>query len=588
MVTQYMHLSNLKLWNFRKYGRQAELDIAKPDLCLDFEADLNVLIGENDSGKSAIVDAIRLVLKTHSYEWTRIDEDDFHSGCNRLRIELVFRGMTEDEAKNFTEWLGWEGTGDAATSFLRLVLDVRRNPVNSQILPYEVRAGVEHDGRQLSPEAKEFLKATYLKPLRDAESELVARKNSRLSQILVAHEAFKDRGDDHLLMGLLTQFNASIEKYFEGQDSSGAIIADQLGKNLKESIDGYIAGLYGSDKKSELAVTERSQLKSLLEKLELSIRNETRPGLGTLNRLFMASELLHLNKSNWTGIRLGLVEELEAHLHPQAQMQAIETFQKQVGVQLILTTHSPNIGSKLELKNLIVCDGGNAFPMGAAYTELESDDYVFLEKFLDVTKANLFFCKGAILVEGWSEELLMVGLAKLIGYNLTERGVAVVNIGSLAFIRYANIFKRKAEPYFSKPVSVVTDADVLPDGEDKVAGTGDKKLLQEARAKKEKRYQGQSVKAFVSPKWTLEYCISKSTVLGEQFKAVVKGVHSKTDWTDFDATLAAKLKDKSLNKAEIAYRISKVLAETRVDANELENDEHVGYLVKAVKYACGV
>ena len=56
-----------------------------------------------------------------------------------------------------------------------------------------------------------------------------------------------------------------------------------------------------------------------------------------------------------------------------------------------------------------------------------------LQRFLDVTKANLFFSKGVILVEGWSEEILMYEFAKLVGYDLTERGVAVINVNSLAF-----------------------------------------------------------------------------------------------------------------------------------------------------------
>ena len=74
-------------------------------------------------------------------------------------------------------------------------------------------------------------------------------------------------------------------------------------------------------------------------------------GLGTLNRLFMAAELLHLNKEDWHGLRLGLVEELEAHLHPQAQMQVIEALQKHDQIQIILSTHSPNLASKVRLEN---------------------------------------------------------------------------------------------------------------------------------------------------------------------------------------------------------------------------------------------
>ena len=72
-----MYLSNIKLWNFRKFGSDGEFELEKPDLDLSFTNGMNVLIGENDSGKSAIIDAIKLVLKTHSYEWIRVEDDDF-------------------------------------------------------------------------------------------------------------------------------------------------------------------------------------------------------------------------------------------------------------------------------------------------------------------------------------------------------------------------------------------------------------------------------------------------------------------------------------------------------------------------------
>ena len=582
-----MYLFNLKLWNFRKFGSDAAFNLEAPHLDLGFNQKLNVLIGENDAGKSAIIDAIRLVLKTHSYDWSRIDEYDFHHNQHRLRIEFRLAGMTPEEAKNFTEFLSWEGEGENCTPFLRLILDVKRNPISGQILPYEVRAGADADGKPLSPEAREYLKVTYLKPLRDAEEELIARKNSRLSQILIGHEAFKGKGNDHLLMELLVNFNKAIEKYFEGKDPAEDDIPDQQGKALKVKIDEYVESLYAKGKKTGLSVTERGQLKSLLEKLELSILGEIRPGLGTLNRLFMASELLHLNKKDWTGIRLGLVEELEAHLHPQAQIQAIETFQKQTGVQLILTTHSPNIGSKLKLENLIICSGDKAFPMSATHTELDADNYVFLERFLDVTKANLFFSKGLILVEGWSEELLLPELAKLIGYNLTEKGVSIINVSNLAFIHYANIFKRKKAPHFTTPVAVVTDVDVLPDQEDGLI-PGDKATLNQKRAEKAAQYDGQSVKSFIAPRWTLEYCLSKSETFKDKFAEIAKSVHSRSDWTDFNAELTRKLTPPaSLKKTEIAHRLAQAMADGKIDKTKIAGDAHIDYLVKAIEYACG-
>ncbi|MCJ7649470.1 MAG: AAA family ATPase, partial [Candidatus Lokiarchaeota archaeon] len=462
-----MYLSNIKLWNFRKFGSDSELDISKPNLNLNLTKGLNVLIGENDSGKSAIIDAIKLVLKTHSYEWIKVGSEDFYNEALRFRIELRFDDLSDDEAKNFTEWLGWEGDGENAKPSLRLIYDVSRN--QERILPSEVRAGLDEEGYQMNAEAREYLKVTYLKPLRDAKSELVPKQNSRLSQILQGHDAFKGEEKNHYLFKEFKNFNETITKYFEGKKPDGNDLDDKRGKDLKKEIDRYIKEFYDREKESNFGVVPE-KLKNILEKLELTIKEEINPGLGTLNRLFMASELLHLNKINWSGLRLGLIEELEAHLHPQAQMQVIETLQNEKDIQLIVTTHSPNLGSKVKLGNLILCTANNAFPMKFGYTFLENEtDYNFLERFLDTTKANLFFARGVIIVEGWSEEILLPSLAKkmkslgIIESDLTETGVSIVNVGSTAFLRYSKIFLRKEGPFIDIPVAVITDLDLKPE-----------------------------------------------------------------------------------------------------------------------------
>ena len=67
------------------------------------------------------------------------------------------------------------------------------------------------------------------------------------------------------------------------------------GKELKDEIDRFVKAFYNETKESNFGVVG-STLKNILEKLELSLKEEINPGLGTLNRLFMASELLHLQK----------------------------------------------------------------------------------------------------------------------------------------------------------------------------------------------------------------------------------------------------------------------------------------------------
>jgi len=603
-----MYLSNIKLWNFRKFGSTDELrPESLPNLNLNFTPSLNVIIGENDSGKTAIIDAIKLVLKTHSYDYIKISDDDFFEGTNRLRIELTFKGLHSEEAKHFTEWLAWDGTAPDATPYLLLNYDVKRQ--GKKILPADVKAGIDHEGYLLTAEARDYLKSTYLKPLRDAESELIAKRNSRLSQILLGDAAFRGRESNHELLAIFQNLSTELKRYFKGefqsvesdQDGNEQVTYPQHGKVIKDKIDKHIQSFYGPTYETGFDATG-TDLKAILERLSLSLLNEPNPGLGSLNRLFMAAELLHLNKDNWTGLRLGLIEELEAHLHPQAQMQVIEALQKQHTIQLILTSHSPNLASKLNLKNLIICNNGDAFPMGHEYTKLVEPDYVFLEKFLDTTKANLFFAKGIILVEGWAEEILIPSIARMIGINLTEKGVSIVNVGSLAYQRYADIFLRKTEPYMLIPIAVLTDSDIrhyekITVDENSAYRKRDKTTIDQETEVKISAIEAKAehnLKFFVAPQWTLEYCLHKSVSMGSLFETETKAIHTQTNWLDFEVALAEKLINKSFKKTEIAYKLAIALDRDHAcDNPQIAIDSHnatdtVHYLIKAIKYAARV
>lgn len=642
-----MHIANIKLWNFRKFGNDQEIISGKPaDLNLDFTEGLNVIIGENDSGKTAIIDAIKLVLKTHSYEYIKIEDRDFHGERNHLRIELIFSGLKPEEAKNFTEWLGWTGSGKSAMPYLRLIYSVIRS--NNKILPADVRAGVDVYGHPLNAEARDYLKITYLKPLRDAEGELIAKRNSRLSQILLGDPAFKLSGNDHELVGIFMSLKVELQKYFKGElkmlytDEFGKEqhFFPKEGKTIKTKIDSYVRSFYGDDFETSFDAAP-SDLKGILEMLSLKLLDETHPGLGTLNRLFMAAELLHLNKDNWTGIRLGLVEELEAHLHPQAQMQIIEALQLQTNIQLILTSHSPNLASKIKLENIIFCDGKKAFPMGSAYTKLRETDYPFLERFLDVTKANLFFAKGLLLVEGAAEEMIIPAIAKkmqVLGItkcDLTSGKVSVVSINNTAFDRYANIFKRNQGPSMALPVGMICDLDLRPIEYAKKYGIADKNYVREkiisafdaasVKLKKIADLEQGIVKVFISDHWTLEYCIGLHDNFRKiLFKAIMYTIEEEradnyagdkpqkkmrqeisdgrieTQWNEFiknknsegvafDMMYNYIIGKRKLSKAVVAQYFSIFLMEDQTITNEdfkVEGNT-TGYLIAGIRHALG-
>ncbi len=643
-----MYLSELKLWNFRKYGGGGDIvtdrnEIRQPDLEVQFQNGLNVLIGENDSGKTTIIDAIKLVLKTHSTEWIRVDFEDFYEATQRLRIECIFRGFEgkDNEAMHFTEWLGMEGTGKSAEPYLRLIMDIQHN--GDRILPFEVRAGVDDVGSAISATARDYLKATYLKPLRDAQQELIPKRNSRLSQILEGHEVFKGKADTHELKAISRCFDCLIQKYFDrGYKDRDCIETDcpvkdrflpEAGseKRISAELNIYIQKFLGEiESKAKFGVVS-PKLKNILEGLKLSFDKEFDPGLGTQNLLFIAAELLNLDRSDWTGSRLGLIEELEAHLHPQAQLRVIEYLQSFIeekrkekkDIQFVLTTHSPNLGSKIDLKSLVICfeKRVQVFPMGNKYTELDSCDYGFLQRFLDVTKANLFFTKGVILVEGWAEELLLPVLAKKIGIDLTQKGVSVVNVAGTPFLRYAKIFRRKDGKRMGIPVSVITDLDLKPDDENMQENGQLKKII--VINSKTQKYNGQSVKTFVSPHWTFEYCLALSDILRKLFyKAVLLSFKEQKDyqeerkrqivddainkideqfnsWVDDNIALSIYqqilgetqvlgLSKKRISKSLIAQIFANLLQEDGAIIKEaLIADENIDYLIDAIKHATG-
>jgi putative ATP-dependent endonuclease of OLD family len=227
-----------------------------------------------------------------------------------------------------------------------------------------------------------------------------------------------------------------------------------------------------------LGLGAKGSFDQLLERLELYLNSShghsekiTR-GLGYNNLLFMAAELLLL-QSHPEQVPLLLLEEPEAHLHPQHQtllMQILEqrTTKPKPGearqqVQVLLSTHSPLLAASADLDSMILTLGGKVFPLGTGSTQLQKQDYEFLRRFLDATKANLFFARGLIIVEGDAENMLLPAIAKKIGRPLGNHGVSIVKVGHRGLFRYSRILQRSDSAITPIPVALLPDRDIPPD-----------------------------------------------------------------------------------------------------------------------------
>ena len=79
-----------------------------------------------------------------------------------------------------------------------------------------------------------------------------------------------------------------------------------------------------------------------------------------------------------------------------------------------------------------------------------------LERYLDVTRAELFFARRVIFVEGAAELMMVDALAERMGFNLRQHGVSLISVEGLNFDSFLPLFGDKA---LKIPVAVLTDAD---------------------------------------------------------------------------------------------------------------------------------
>lgn len=597
-----MHLSRLEIKNFRQFG--------ETPLKLSFEPGVVALAGPNDSGKTAIIDAIRYLLTTRDQDFVGIQPEDFHVSSDGQQVDSfdirgTFTSLSKNEQQRFIEYLSLQNnSGDPK---LELTLTVNRRVRNSGRTWNDVklRSGLDGLGPVIDSETKQYLACTYLRPLRDAEREMSSGRNSRLSQVL---RQFPEIDSGNAFESGKYPSAEEISKL--SLSALSELIQDLVNKNIgidqarNELNSGYLENLSLKDETMTgefnftSGVTDKSRLQQILERLELTLKgksgqsNRGRFGLGSNNLLYIACELL-LIKKDTDGMRLLLVEEPEAHLHPQRQLQMLSYLRDRAdheGLQVIISTHSPVLASKVKVENIVLVSRAGAFSLAEKNTQLSSSDYKYLSRFLDATKSNLFFADHLLIVEGDAEELLLPTIASLMQCDLTKAGVSIVNVRGVGLSRYSKVFIRSESQkaieikQLAVKVACITDRDIMPDLAPEIIGykvpeTEAKKGIsrrkwrhendplfgtkfgtygnqedidvgREAFTQAKTAHDGGTVKTFVSDKWTLEFDLAFAGLSREVFIAVCLAKKDEAIHADSSPELARK---NAIDEAQNAF-----------------------------------
>lgn len=492
-----MYINKLKIQNYRNFSN-IEFDLMP----------FTLIIGENNIGKTNLLNAIGLIFSQEITVFKKrfLEIDDFNYDevknfkqqvANKalvnldkislpiVKIEASLTDFTDEQASIVADWCINRELTEAKivyefspqVSFKKdewIIKQREKEKLDYQNVDFPVDAyeykiyGGNDSSNRCDFYFLRMLKMEFLDALRDAKKELVANSDNRLLYKILNRKELSNYDKIKDILG-------DLRKEIKKDNKNILAIKEEVNKLLDK------VSLSDANSTNEIDFDFTSpETTEILKKLSLTYGSNPisveRNGMGRNNLLYISlllSQIIEEDKikseqniRDFTTFRLIAIEEPEAHLQPNLQNHLAENIENiskdKKHLQIILTSHSSHISSKLNLAStLILFKDTNCFKTHYLLKGLDEnkdkESIHYLAKYLDATKSTMFFSRKLILVEGISEQLLMPKFfEKVTGRTLEKENCTVLNVNGIAFEHFLKVIKNG---FFVKCV-VFTDSDI--------------------------------------------------------------------------------------------------------------------------------